>query len=561
MNNGEVSDSGQSPDSRRADAALGSLRRLSEFVAGRPLIQRLGLAAISGALTAAALAPIYATPVLPITFVLLIWLIDATPWGRRGLYEAAATGWAFGFGFFLAGLYWIGFAFLVDADTYAWLLPFVAVLMPGGLALFFAGATVIARAFWTESGDRILLLAVILSLTEWLRGHILTGFPWNLLGYTWTNMLPVAQVNAWIGIYGLTFLTILAALSWALISPAPRSLKSGTAGQANAQRFTVPVILSLLLFLIYMAGAWRLAETPTTYVANANLRVVHAGIPQKDRYDRAKIRSIFDQYLTLSAHEGAADITHIIWPEAAIPVVLSRAPSALNAIDNILKPGQFLMTGSSRIEDAGGAATKYFNSMHMIDDKGEIILTYDKSHLVPFGEYLPLRPILGRLGLKHLVAQHGDFSPGETGARTLIGPNLPKFGPLVCYEAIFPEEVVSADHRPEWLLNLTDDAWFGNSSGPRQHLDQALVRSIEQGLPLVRAANLGISAIIDPVGRKIQTLALDEVGVIDTKLPKSLPPTFFAKNGDLGFWTMIVIALASIGAIRSNKPIIELGAP
>lgn len=505
--------------------------------------RRLLLAALAGALSALAFAPFYVVPVLWLTVPVFVWLIDGAEapdgagWPRR-LLPAALTGFAFGFGFFVAGLWWIGAAFLVDAGNFAWALPIAVLALPAALALFWAFGAALARLFWTEGWPRLLIFAVAFALAEWLRGHLFTGFPWNAFGYALTPVAPLMQSAALVGIWGLTPIAFFIFAAPAILADAaPWRLKQGVLGWA------------VFLLAAHAAfGFGRLAGGPDAVVPDVHLRIIQPVIPEDEHWQVERGGEILRRYLDLSRNHGVAmtGITHLVWPESAFPYILTDRPDALAAIADLLPPGATLITGAARAERATDAAPPLvFNALYVIDDSGIIRAAYDKVHLVPFGEYLPFRSLLESLGVRQLIALPGGFSPGQR-LRTLTAPGAPPFGPLICYEVIFPGAVTEPGNRPSWLVNLTNDGWYGRTPGPYQHLLQARVRAVEEGLPLVRAANSGISAIVDPHGRLVASLGLDRQGVVDGDLPAALPPTPYARFGDLGFW-IVLVACAALG--------------
>lgn len=382
--------------------------------------QRQALAFLAGALTMLGLAPFDLVPVLLVSFTCLVWQIDGAADTPKPLRTAAIIGWWFGFGYHLAGLYWIGLAFLVDPESYAWMIPFVAVLMPGGLALFTALFAVLARVLFDRvpGPARIVGFAVLWMLLEWLRGHILTGFPWNLAGYTWASVLPVAQSVSLFGIYGLSLLTVFLAAS-----PAALTMRRDGAFAA-APRGATPFLSCLgVIVLLGLWGEMRLVSATGESVEGVTLRIVQPSIPQSEKWKPENRGPIFQEYLSLTGKDG--DVTHVIWPESAIPFLIDRTPGALEAIGQSLMPGRVLLTGAVRVEapgksdGAGGGGSSeagdqraFFNSVHMINSAGAISDTYDKYHLVPFGEYLPLADFLSRLGLSPLVQSAGGYSKG-----------------------------------------------------------------------------------------------------------------------------------------------------
>lgn len=535
------------------------IARLAAMIAALRGWRRAGAAFLAGAVAALALAPFDFFPVLAISFPVAIWLLDGVAYApagqlksdpgsirndgppslQRSLRQAARLGWCYGFGFFLAGLWWIGNAFLVDADQFAWLLPFAVLLLPAGLAFFMAAAFALARLLWSRGTARILAFAAAVFATEWLRGHIFTGFPWNLFGYALAAEIHLAQILSLFGIYGLT----LAAL---VLFSTPVALE-----RPGGWRW--PVLSVLLLAAMAGFGTWRLEQNPTRFVDKVQLRIMQPDVPQDAKFNPGLRNQILAQYLALSRQptpdgaDGMAKITHLIWPESAFPFLVAQDDEALQVLGDLVAPKAVLLTGAGRAEEnLDDGSWRFFNSLHVIDATGTIIGNYDKVHLVPFGEYLPYQSFLEAIGLQQLTEQRGGFTSGP-GLRTLDIPGAPPVGVLICYEAIFSGEAFDPANRPGWLLNVTNDAWFGQTPGPYQHFIEVRARSIEEGLPLVRAGNDGISAVIDPLGRIVASLPLGVSGVLDSRLPESLPPTVFAKAG--GTIIAILFLLATIGAI------------
>ncbi len=502
--------------------------------------RRWVFAFVTGAVAAAALPPFNFVPVLILSFTALVWLIDGTyadegpPSGRaKNIAAAAWTGWWFGFGFFLAGLYWVGFAFLVEADANAWMIPFVVVLFPAGLALYGAAAGALARLFWRRGPVRIAVMALSWVALEWLRGHTLTGFPWNLVGYAWSASLEMSQTSALVGIYGLSLLTVF-------IAAAPAALADGGVSSRKG-RLGPPVTAAVLMLVMWGGGAWRLAANPAAFVEDVELRVVQPSIPQSEKWNPALRARNFERLLSLTTADGLDGITHIVWPESAVPYVLSREPARLDAVGRRVNSNVVLLTGAVRYEtDRQTAKTNFYNSLHVIrltaedeNTTAEIVGSYDKHHLVPFGEYMPFDALMSRIGLKQLTFGSSSGYAAGPGLRTLSVPGAPDAAPLICYEIIFPHDVTAPESKARWIVNLTNDAWFGDSSGPRQHLQQARMRAVETGMPVVRAANNGVSVIIGPSGRILQRLDLDEAGHFDSALPEALSPPVYARFGDM----------------------------
>jgi apolipoprotein N-acyltransferase len=515
-------------------------------------LRRALIAFVMGALATLALEPFSAWPVMFIAFSVLVWLVDGAAAGRwNGIIAAAVTGWWFGFGYFLFGFYWIGYAFLVDAKTFAWLLPIAVIGLPAAMAIYMGFGLALARLFWTRGPWRIVMLAAALTVSEWLRGHLFTGFPWNAFGYTLTGPLPLAQGASVFGLWGMTFLAVAIFASTAVLVD----------DKADTVRpWLAPSLAALALIGLATFGAIRLAQKPTTFVEGVRLRIVQPNLPQDDRFSYAAKASVMARYFSLSDRAsgpqtaGIADVTHLIWPESAFPFFLTREPDALAEIADFLPTGTVLITGAARAgePDPDGRISRAYNSVYVIDHDGTILAVYDKVHLVPFGEYLPFQDFLERLGLMQLTKVRGGFIAG-TRYRSLEVPGAPRFLPLVCYEIVFPGEGVPRGvDRPDWLLNLTNDGWFGISTGPYQHLQQAKVRAIEEGLPLVRAANSGISMVADPLGRVITSLPLGTEGAIDARLPAKIESTLYVYFGDRHIGLVLAVVFV-IGTIRRRN--------
>ncbi len=488
--------------------------------------RRYGAAFLLGLLSSLALPPAFVFPVLWVTVPLMVWILNGVKRRRQAFFAT----WWFGFGLYVASLYWISHALLIFSDRLWWMVPFAALGLPAFLALFPALAGLFS--FLARPGPaRIFAFAGAWILAEWLRGHVLTGFPWNLLGHAWTGTEALSQAAAWIGVYGLSGLVALSAVLPALAA-AP-----GPAKPPVRRRYAALILALSVPACVTLAGAARLSDAPQVGIADTpgvGLRLVQANIPQREKWKRDLRADNFLLHLDLSARDRPDWVTHIIWPETAAAFFLEEDLPARQAAAQIVPPGGHLITGAPRrIRDP----FTLHNGIVMLDDGGGVAQTYDKAHLVPFGEYMPFRSILG---IDKIAAGSVDYSPGP-GPRTVTLPGLPSFSPLVCYEVIFPGAVVSGtDPRPDWLLNLTNDAWYGKTAGPHQHLTMARIRAVEEGLPLVRATNTGITAAFDAYGREIGRLPLEEAGVLDLRLPRPLPPTLYARIGDLGFAAILI---------------------
>jgi apolipoprotein N-acyltransferase len=513
--------------------------------------KRIAIALLAGAVSSLAMAPFNAWPVLFVTFPVMVWLIDGAGAGRwRGVPAAAWAGWWFGLGYFVPGLYWIGYAFLVDASTFAWLLPFAVLGLPAYLALFSAFGFAVARLLWPRDASRVLALAAALTASEWLRGHVLTGFPWNAFGYALTEPLALAQTGSLIGLWGLTFLSVA-------IFASPAVLIDGTS--RGRKPWIAPVLALVVLVAMGAFGVVRLSLHPTS-LTKVKLRIMQPNLEQDARFNYSAKSAVMQKYLTLSDRAsgpestGVRDANILIWPESAFPFFLTREADAMAEIADLLPKGTVLITGAVRAPDLppGVKITRAYNSIDVIDHDGTVVSVYDKLHLVPFGEYLPFQDWMEKLGFEQLTKVQGGFIAG-TRRHTLEIPNAPRALPLICYEAIFPGDVAARDERPGWIVNLTNDGWFGISTGPYQHLQQVRLRAIEEGLPVVRAANTGISAVIDPMGRVVAELGLGLEGVLDSRLPSPAPPTIYVRAGDIPAAILVIAALLFVIRRRTVK--------
>lgn len=512
--------------------------RLSTRIAGRFAAlagwRRYAAAAALGALAALALPPGYAVPLLLVAFPGLLWLLDGAATGR----QAFAVGWWFGFGHHLFGLYWVSFALFTDIARFWWALPLSAAGLPVVLSMFSGLATLVLWRLPLRGGlARALAFAALWAACEWLRGHLFTGFPWNLAGYAWVGWLPVLQGVSVVGIYGLSLATVLVAV-----------LPAAAADPDEAPRRVGGALAAGLLLFAGLAvwGGARLAAAPDDPVLGVRLRLIQSGVEQRFKWEPGERLRVFQAHLDLSATPAAVPVTHVIWPETAIPFFIEGDAASRSALAAVTPSGGLTLTGAPRAARQADGTVRYHNSLLAIDGSGAVRGSFDKAHLVPFGEYTPLRdhiPFAAVLG-------GPEFSPGP-GPRTLHLPGLPPVGPLICYEAIFPAAVTDPGDRPQWLLNLTNDAWYGQTSGPHQHFAITQVRAVEEGLPLVRSAQTGISGVTDAYGRVTARLALGERGVLDAALPRALPePTPYSRFGDAPFALLLVMVAGLAVATR-----------
>lgn len=521
----------------RVEPVVSALQRTAETIRELNGPARAGLAFIAGALSALAFAPFEIFPLYLIAVAVFVLLIDGAKEKARPHWSAAWVGWCWGFGQFLIGLYWVGYAFLVDAADHEWQIPFVELFLPGGLALFIALAAFAASYFWRPGASRIFVFTIAYAVAEWLRGHVFTGFPWNLPAYSWGASLGVLQSAALIGSYGLSLLTILFGASLAQL------------GQPVRRAWLFPGSLVFLFGILWIGGDVRLALTHPPDVPGVNLRLVQPDVAQRDKFLRQYRLRNWRRLIDLSLERSPPRPTITIWPEAAPPFLLTRVPEALDEIADITGSKRVLMTGAVRAFATPDDGIRFANSFYIFGPGGVLLATYDKFHLVPFGEYVPLADWLEKLGITKLVDGPEGFARGS-GPHTYNLSNAPPVGPLICYEIIFPGQVVER-RRPNWIVNVTDDSWFGPSTGPYQHLLTARVRAIEEGIPVARDANTGISAVIDALGRIRGRLGLGQLGVVNSPLPAAVPKTPFARFGDAGFVLLLLALLC--GARWSNR--------
>lgn len=448
-------------------------------------------------------------------FIALVLAFLVAPIART---TAALFGWFFGLGYFAITLRWLVEPFMVDPVRHGWMAPFAILLMAGGLALFWALSFWLARWIVRDRAVFMVWTPVILAAAELLRGHIFTGFPWGLMSYTVIG--SVADVLfAWVGPYGANAILLIGGGGFAY-------------GLHRGQTLIWPAGVAVLFALIGLN-----AVTPTPRgVSDETVRLIQPNAPQNQKWDPDWMPVLFDRAIAQTRSGDAPDV--VIWPETSVPALLDYAQPWLEQM-SIAARGAPVVAGIQRRSEGA-----YYNSAVLIDGPTTVTAISDKTHLVPFGEYIPLATWLEPLGLGILVDQVAGFSRG-TGDGMMHIDGLGRARVLICYEGIFPEEIQRGEQRADVLLIITNDAWFGTGAGPRQHLVQAQARAIEQGLPVIRAANTGISAVIDARGRIVDSLPLNTAGYLDAAVPSQLPPTFYARIGD---WPLAVLLTLCIGA-------------
>lgn len=482
-----------------------------------------GVAFLAGALAALAMPPLYWLPLAIVGAVVFVWLWDTA----AGPKSALLRGWAWGTGHFAVGSYWIVEAFFVPPADYGPLGPPIVIGLAALLGFFpgmAAGAAKWAALRWPALGGRyarLLLLAVTWTVAEWLRGHVFTGYSWNPLAHVWAFAVPLLQGAALFGVYGLGLLTFMI-----LAAPA--------AGWRAS-----------LLALVVVGGAGFAGQSLMAPIETGDgplVRIVQPNTPQAEKWRPENRTRLLNKLVEMSRRDGFDKLSAVIWPETAPPFIVEPGSPALEVMAKAVPPDGYLLTGAAR--GTGNRNDGVWNSLLVIDKAGAIVASYDKVHLVPLGEYIPfhkqLAPVSGFIG-------RGSFEEGLSRV-TLDLPRLPSFSPIICYEVIFPAAVTGPGARPRWLLNVTNDAWFGLSSGPYQHLASARLRAVEEGLPMIRAANTGVSAVIDAYGRVLAALDMQQEGIIDHRIPAAREPTPYGRWGD----AMLLALLLVVGSVLAS---------
>ncbi len=457
-------------------------------------------------------------------FYLLIEKKTKTP--KQAFY----LGLAYGYGYFLSGVYWISISLLVDAAQFGWLIPFALTLIPGFLAIFFAAPAALFKIIEKEfspkfSYQKILIFSLLWLAFEALRSVVFTGFPWNLIGYSLLFSTYAIQLSSVFSIYGLSFFVTIACLTATLfIKPSKHD-----------KIFIVTIIFLIISNFIF--GYLRIKNTTLIENENLQMRLVQGNIKQDLKWNPQEKYHGFLKHIVISSAVENKNLKAVIWSETAVPYVINDHPDLLDLLKQAIPQDAILITGGLNIEyDASRLEIKnIWNGVFAISHAG-IIDNYDKHHLVPFGEYIPFAKYLPFL---QSIAGGSGFNEGN-GPKTITTPHF-SFSPLICYEVIFAGEIIDKNNRPDLLVNVTNDAWFGASSGPYQHLDAAKMRAAEYGISLARSANTGISAYIDPFGNIIKQIHLNKEGFIDVNFIEKISPTIFSK---FSYWPLSLLALA-----------------
>ncbi|MEM7320595.1 MAG: apolipoprotein N-acyltransferase, partial [Pseudomonadota bacterium] len=459
-----------------------------KFGSRRPLWQLICAGVALGVVAALGLAPLFWWPATLIALLLAGVLFIHS----RTRIRAAVLGMAFGVGYFAHALIWIVEPFLVDFERYGWMAPFAIVLSAAGLALFWAAAFWVAYLPGRQAPSRVWLLIATWSLAEFARAHIFTGFPWGNFAQIWVDS-DVALLLSVLGPQGLSVLTVAVPLCSA---------------SALSERRSGPVMTSVLLTTACLAGVFQIqAQAPKILETGQTVRLVQPNAPQHQKWDPDHIATFFWRQIEYTTQGPRPDL--VVWPETSVPVWLESADDTLAKIAEAAQ-GSKVIIGIQR-----GEGGKIYNSMVHLGRDGQIAGIYDKHHLVPFGEYVPFGNLMASFGIHGFATNQGQGFSAGPGPQILNLEGIGKALPLICYEAVFPQDVLASAERPDVLLQITNDAWFGEQSGPYQHLAQARMRAIEQGLPMIRVANTGVSAMIDPLGRIVESLPLGTAGYVD----------------------------------------------
>lgn len=480
------------------------------------LIHKKLLAFLLGGVAVQALPPFYHWYVLFISFSGLLWLITTA----QDKKQTFALGYWFGFAYFAFGLFWVNNALLVNPEKTGWLIPVTFMASGAFFGVFFGIPTLLTCLAKTKLAKYFALAAWIV-VFEWIRSWILTGFPWNLIGTSLSFNLNLIQLSSVIGTYGLSLLVILA-------TSAPALYKNPLTLKHIIIPLSVPVTI---ICLLYYYGTYRIADLTDVETSSVKIRLVQPNIPQSIKWSEDLREKHFQKYLNLSSSQPTDDISMIIWSETASPYPLDLDKNAASRASKILKENAYLTTGVIRYQNDYYGGWKPYNSSLIINHNGNIEDFYDKSHLVPFGEYIPLRQWLPDI-IRPVTNIISNLEAG-TGPKIIKLGSLPPFSIQICYEIIFPHQIINPAEKPEWLINLTNDGWYGISSGPYQHLVSTQMRAIEEGLTIVRSTGSGISAVINRYGKIIDDLGLNKEGLLDVSLPQKLTtPTIYNSFGN-----------------------------
>ncbi len=480
---------------------------------------------IIGMISARALPPFYAFPLLFLTISGFLLILNTS----HNKKQSFAYGYWFGFGYFACNMAWIGNAVLIDSAKLGWLFPII-LLAAGGFFGLFIALPALLSALFKSFYAKWLSFSAWWVIFEWIRSFIFTGFPWNLLGSVLAFNPHLLQAASAVGTYGLSLAVLLITGAPALIIYYRNKISL----------WVTLVTIVLISGSLVGYGIHYMTEqnnTPST----TKIRLVQPAIPQEMKWNKQKLEENLEQYIHLSQSQNPQDIDFIIWGETATPFALDFEPEYMEKIKQAIPEKGYLITGLVRYEFSKDKF-RPLNSAFIIDKTGKIINYYDKSHLVPFGEYIPFRNYIPNQ-IQPLTDTISDFLAGD-GAKTIEIPEQPSLGISICYEIIFPHQIINSQNKPDWLINLTNDGWYGISQGPYQHLVTTQLRAIEEGRTIVRAANTGISAVINPYGKILAQIPLNQKGIIDINLPQQL----YIKTiyGEMGNFIPLILCITNI---------------
>ena len=534
------------------------MTRLAEWTMLAHGWRRFLLLLAAGAVAALSIPPLFILPALFVAFPVWVWALDGAE-RRTGIQRifgpAFWIGFAFGWGYFIVAFHWLAAAFLLEGGVYLIPMPFAILSLAALIALFWGLASALAHLCWSHGVWRIVTLAAFLAAAEYIRGTAFSGFPFDLLGYSLTATTEMMQAASLVGVYGLTLLAALLAMTPALIWPAD--------GRGTAARL-IPFFLAIGVIAAQIGwGNVRINATHVTPRTDMKVRMVQPVITEHSDWAAANPPDIVTRLIDLSSGKtgpndpGLADKTQLIWPESVFPFFMSQYPEGLARIARMLPDQTTLLTGAPREPegdpDDPNNTNPGYNSLLAINTQGEIVASYDKSHLVPFGEYLPFADFWKLFGIKQFVPGTNGWAPGD-GKRLMTPPGVPAFIALICYEAIFSGDLGADPAKAEFILNVSNDEWFDGSIGPAQHAHHALLRAVETGLPLLRATNSGVTLAADGLGRITDTMPPYEPGVLDVVPTNKLPPTLFDRFGNWPFFGLTALGILAALLTRTRKP-------
>lgn len=486
-------------------------------------------------------SPIHFFPSLVAGLTGLVWMLDRSMEMKRPALSGFWRSFLFAWAYLGIGVFWVAFAFWNRGGIYVFFGPLVAIGGGAFLAAFWGVAGAVYAKLNLRGPVRILGFAVLFLAAEAAKGLPFTQFPWNLPAHVFPAGGAVSQSAAWFGAWGLSFLVLL-------LFASPAAL----AGRGGEVQRRLPVMISLLvLAALYAGGTLRLGQAEVTYQPDVVFRLVNVDIDQQEKWAPGGEDIVRARYLELTASDGIDDVTHVIWPEGALPLFLIEDSASISALTEILTQDQVLLAGTPRRERAVDGGVRYYNALVAIrfaEDRPRVLGLYDKVLLVPFGEFIPLGEVISSFGVRSLQESVEGYSHGSEFI-TLDDTGAPPFFPMICYEAVFTGIVEQVAVRPDWILNISNDAWFGPTAGPRQHLNSTRYRAIETGLPIIRSASRGFSGVVDTYGRMPVRIDRRYNGITDVRLPTPGAPTLYTITSGVLFWLFYILSIFVVSAI------------